>query len=194
VVVGRSPIGDPGGQFVDHRLGTTDAFVEPQRPIELAFVLDGKSASISSSDQRAQEWRQVDGTGAELTEPPVIEAFEMHVRDERLQLLKGGQAVDAGVLEVDRIEIQARVRTLDALENLAAILGRDEAPSWFSNTNDMSEYRSASCWMLVTIAVSALADQASRASRPKGSRIRRSGSLLWDVVDGSQKMTYLLTE
>ncbi len=63
----------------------------------------------------------------------------MHVRDQRPHDGERRRRIDAGALEVDRIEIHPDVRAIDARSRTSRqISGTSDAPSWFSNTNIMS--------------------------------------------------------
>jgi len=116
----------------------------------------------------------------------------MHVRDERLQLPKGGQAVDAGVLEVDRSKFRRAFgrSTRSRISRQIRAATRRRRGSRHERHVRIS-IRQLRMWSRYRGVLWRTRPRVPAGRRAAASEERLS---LVDVVDGSQKMTYLLTE
>src|SRR5262245_6865743 len=97
-----------------------DAPVQPQRAVEAALVLDGKTSRVSRREERLQHGPQVDVADTEFAVLAVLESLQVDMTDEGAHDAEGRRRIDAGFGEVNRIEIHPDVRPRHAVQNLTA--------------------------------------------------------------------------
>src|SRR4029453_13223240 len=97
-----------------------DAPVQPQRAVEPALVLDGKTSRVSPRDERLAHGPQIDVADAEFAVLAVLDPLQVDVTDDGANDVEGRSRIDAGFGEVDGIEIHPDFRPRPALQELAA--------------------------------------------------------------------------
>ena len=76
----------------------------------------------------AQDRLEIDVARTKLAKSAAIEAFQMHVANERLHFAKSVHRSGTCVLEVDRVEIQPHVGAVDGIQDPAADVGPRRRP------------------------------------------------------------------
>src|SRR5213593_2086789 len=82
-----------------------DAPVEPERAVRRTLVFDREPAAVSIVEERAHNRPEVDIAFAELAVLAALEALQMDVADEGTHDPERRHRIDAGLGEVDGIEV-----------------------------------------------------------------------------------------